>query len=187
MKIAYLGPEGTFSQDAADRFKTECRLEDAAFVPVMGISRVLSELSAGVFDAAVVPLKNTLAGDYRETVAGIAEHKFRERGSLVMTIELAIGIHPATSAGKITEIRSKDTALKECSQFLAARFPGAVLTEVSSTGDAMRQVVSDNLLHVAAVGSEMGLRRYGLTQIASRIENPGENVTTFLLLEPRRG
>lgn len=183
MKIGYLGPAGTYTEAATEKLLAQLKLPKLEPTPVDGITPLLDQLSLGTFDAAVVPLRNTLAGDYRETVAGIAQHRLVAADETILKIELAVGIHPASSVDQITEIWSKDTALRECSQYLASRFPSARLVEVPSTGFAMKEIAEKNLLHVAAVGSEMGLRRYGLTRIAQGVENPGENVTTFLLLK----
>ena len=186
MKIAYLGPEGTYTHAATEKIVEDNQLTGVTLIPVDGITKLLNDLNTGLFDAAVAPLKNTIAGPYTETEAGIDTHGLVRVAETFLKIELAIGIHPQSSADQITQVWSKDTALIECSQYLSKRFPTATQVQVESTGYAMKTIADQVLLHVAAVGSAIGMRRYGLKQLAKGIENPGKNITTFLFLKRQK-
>lgn len=182
MDIAYLGPEGTYTELAAATLVADARLAHATLVPVEGIARLLDELQAGGFYAAAVPVRNTLYGDYSETIAAITKYGLVEISSTDLKIELAIGIHPDSNVARITEIHSKESALAECTEYLTARFPGAKRVPAASTAGAMKEIQAERFLHVAAVGSAIGLMKWGLKEIGRGIENPGDNLTTFLLL-----
>lgn len=185
MKIGYLGPEGTYTQQAAEEFVRKLRLSGAEMLPLRSIDDVLESLNQGEIDSAVVPLRNNLAGDYTETVEGIRRHGFKSADSIELQIRLALGIHPETDETAVTEIRSKDTALRECSAYLREHHPNARLVEVESTAAAMQQVMRQNQRQAAAVGSEIGMKLYGLRIVNDDVGNQKDNHTTFLYLEKK--
>ncbi|GEM_PF-6266014 len=183
MRLGYLGPEGTYTQQAAEEFVRKLRLSDAERLPLNSIDDVLESLDQGMIDSAVVPLRNNLAGDYTETVKGLNRHDFNIVDSIELQIRLALGIHPETDETAVTEIRSKDTALRECSEYLREHYPNVRLVEVESTAAAMQQVMQQKQRHVAAVGSEIGMKLYGLTVVNSDVGNQKDNFTTFIYLK----
>lgn len=185
MRLDYLGPEGTYTQQAAEEFVRRLRLSGAEMLPLKSIDDVLESLNQGMIDSAVVPLRNNLAGDYTETAEGLQRYDFNNVASIELQIRLALGIHPETDEAAVTEIRSKDTALRECSEYLREHYPNALLVEVESTAAATQAVIQQNQRHVAAVGSETGMRLYGLKLVAGDIGNQKDNFTTFIYLEKR--
>jgi chorismate mutase/prephenate dehydratase len=93
-----------------------------------------------------------------------------------------MAIHPDSTLGDITIVSSKDTALRECSSYLDAALPMAERICADSTTLPMKQIQDGRLLHIAAVGSEIGAATYGLRIVERAIENDPNNFTTFLLL-----
>lgn len=185
MRIGYLGPEGTYTQQATEELVKKLRLSAVEKLPLRSIDDVFESLHNGTIDAAVVPLRNNLAGDYTETVRGLQTYDFSTTESIELQIKLALGIHPEADVSGVREIRSKDTALRECSEYLREHYPCARQVEVESTATAMKYIIQQNQRHTAAIGSESGMKLYGLTIVNGDIGNEKNNFTTFLYLERR--
>ena len=181
-KLGYLGPEGTYTEQAAQQIIMELNLTSNP-IPLLPIETVFSELEARHIDMAVVPRRNSIVGDYIETVQCLQRYDVRQIHMIRMRIILAIGALPESREQGITEVWSKDTALGECNLYLDRHFPGARRLDVQSTAYAMQQIAERSLQQAAAIGSELGLKKYGLRIIDSDIGNDRENYTTFIALE----
>ncbi|MDP3881414.1 MAG: prephenate dehydratase domain-containing protein [Nanoarchaeota archaeon] len=181
MIVGYLGPEGTYTEQAVDDF-LRVRDEKAKKAPFLSIKEIFQSLKDKRFDAAVLPLHNTLAGDYGDTVRGLEEGNFITLDTLELKIEICAGIHPQSGKSKIMEVRSRDTALRECSQYLGREFPRIKKVEVDSTALTMREIMQEGLMHVMAVGSEFGMNKYGLNIVDRNIENNSNNYTRFIYI-----
>ena len=186
MKIGYLGPEGTYTQQATEELVEKLRLSDVEKLPLKSIDDVLESLYKGTADAAVIPLRNSLAGDYAETIRCLKKYDFNTRDSIDLQIKLAFAIHPEAKKTDVREIRSKDTALRECSTYLRKNYPNAQRVNVESTATAMQFIIQQNQRHAAAIGSERGMELYGLKIVDDNIGNDRNNFTTFLYLERRK-
>ena len=184
MRIGYLGPEGTYTQQAAAEFILRLRHTNQQLIPINSIDDLLDLLNQGDVDLAVVPLRNSIAGDYQETLRGMQKYKFSKLDFLDLQIKLALGIHPDSDPPMITKIISKDTALRGCSDYLSEFSPSATQVPVDSTAKAMKDIKDQYLLEAAAVGSVIGMNLYGLKIINDDVGNKGgkDNVTTFLYL-----
>ena len=180
MKIGYLGPIGTFTEQAARKLigqENECE----TLIPKESIETLLLDLQRGNIDAAVAPLENSLRGEYKETIKGVQAYNFQIVTSLILDIHLTMGIHPQTKKDAIKEIWSKDSALEQCSNYLGKNFQHAPRKEVQSTAYAMEMIMNKSLRNVAAIGSEYGMNFYGLTIIDKKIENEG-SITKFVYI-----
>lgn len=184
MNIGYLGPEYTFTHRAARHF-TRGEVAEAKLHPINEIPVLFERLEAGVFDAIVVPDRNTIAGLYAATAEGLASGRTEMIDQTTFPIELFAGIHPDALASEITAIWSKDTALAECSEWRRRFCPNALAVEASSTSHAIRQIAVLKMQRTAGVGPEEAIQHYGLRTIAWQVQNPVPNETTFLLLQKK--
>ncbi len=185
MRIGYLGPEGTYTQQATERLLDKLGLSDVERLPLRSIDNVLGSLNQGEIDYAVVPLRNSVVGDYAETAKGLRRYNFVRIDSVELQIKLALGIHPNGDKNNIIEIKSKDTALRECSKYLNEHYANARLVEVESTAAAMQNVIQQNEIYTAAIGSEIGMKLYGLKIVDDDIGNEKDNFTTFVFLKKK--
>lgn len=182
MRIAYLGPEATVSQEAAAYFFPGDRY---ALVPFKWISDVCEATKAGETDLSVIPIENTIDGsvnphvDYwleQEDLPIQAEWTYPSVQNL---IGLADG-NAETALSRIRHVVSIPVAIAQCQKFLKRRLPDAEFVHVSSTAEGVRLVSEKGDPTYAAIGTELAARKYGLTLLARNITDHGNNLTRFI-------
>jgi chorismate mutase/prephenate dehydratase len=179
LRVAYLGPEYTFSHLAAiSRFG-----QSAELVPVGTIAAVFEEVERGQSQFGVVPMENSTDGRVSDTLDCFSRSHVRICGELPLRIHhCLLGVGTRDSVRKIY---SKPQPLSQCRNWLARHLPQADLTEVASTAEAARRAKED--LHAAAVASAKAALKYGLGVLAENIEDNADNVTRFAVISPATG
>jgi prephenate dehydratase len=182
MRLAFLGPVGTYGEQAALQLVQLEHLQDVELVPQRGIRAVVQALASGECEAAVVPVENSVEGGVTTSLDALWEHP-----ELAITRALVLPIrHALLGSGDlegVSEVLSHPQALAQCSQWLATHLPGALQLPTSSTADAARMVVGSRFR--AAVASRQAGQEHGLQELAYPINDAAGNCTRFLLL--RRG
>jgi chorismate mutase/prephenate dehydratase len=177
MRVAYLGPEFTFSHLAAiERFG-----QSAELVPVGTIAAVFDEVERGQAQFGVVPMENSTDGRVSDTLECFSHSPVRICGELPLRIH-----HCLLGAGQredIERIYSKPQPLSQCRNWLARHMPNIELHEVASTADAARRAKSEP--NVAAVASAQAGVNYGLPTIVANIEDNSDNVTRFAVISTK--
>ena len=184
MRAAYLGPSGTFSEEALRAAAPE--LEP---VPVATLRDVVLAVQRGAVERAIVPFENALEGGVDPVldalaleapdVALISEHVQPVVHNLVGPDGLALE--------DIETVLSHPQALAQCGRWLAERIPHAGTVPTASTADAVREVAGDARNRAtgrAAIGPRLAAERYGARVLASEIEDEPGNATRFALLAP---
>ncbi|QDU57863.1 prephenate dehydratase [Aeoliella mucimassa] len=173
-RIAYLGPEHTFSHIAAiEQFGVAADL-----VPVATIAAVFEEVEQGTAAYGIVPLENSTDGRVSDTLECFARSQVSICGELPLVIH-----HCLLGSGSRAEVRrveSKPQALSQCRNWLAKHLPGAECHPVASTADAARKAASDP--SVAAIASAQAAKAYGLEVLVPNIEDNKDNVTRFAVI-----
>ena len=173
-RVAYLGPENTFSHLAAvHRFGAAADL-----VPVGSIATVFEEVDSGNCSLGVVPLENSTDGRVTDTLECFAKTNARICGELPLRIH-----HCLLGSGKRGEIRtvqSKPQALSQCRNWLAQHLPQAATESVASTAEAAKRAKQDPT--VAAIASERAAAQLGLKVLAKNIEDQPDNITRFAVI-----
>ncbi len=184
MKIGYLGPVGTFTEQAAKNIlKNLPKVESPQLIPLKSIELVVSSVLDGSVDLAVLPLINTLSSKLPETAQLLNENPDLETiSSTRLQIKMALGIHPNARIEQVTEVRSKDVALGQCENALNKDFNNVTQKSTPSTAEAMREIRDENLMNVAAIGSAAGIEHYGLQLVRDDMADNTENYTTFLAI-----
>lgn len=182
MRVAFLGPVGTYGEQAARQLCELEALADAELIPQRGIRAVVQALASGECDAAVVPVENSVEGGVTAAMDALWEHPdLAVAHALVLPIRHALlGSGPLDG---ISEILSHPQALAQCSQWLASHLPRALQLPTSSTAEAARMVAGSRFR--AAVASQAAAQEHGLEVLAYPINDAAGNCTRFLLL--RRG
>jgi prephenate dehydratase len=192
MKVGYLGPEGTFSEEAGRLYAKKLKGKIELY-PFSTIHDLLYAANRGRIDEAVTPLENSVEG----TINLVADMLVKEVNLLIRQ-ELIIPVYHYLVAQKgiqlkdITDIISNPPVLEQCQDFLRRHLPHAKLHLAYSSADAVKQVATslgETIIshgkikgHVfAAVGTDASARLYGLKIVAQRI-NAKENQTRFVVL-----
>jgi len=174
MKIAYLGPEKTFTERVTRELFSEGDL-----VPLQPIRNVVMAVENRKVDQGVVPLENFYNGHVIHTFDSLTKCKeakiIREKALKVVHCLGALSGH-----GKITKIYSKDQALEQCDEYIYTNFPNAKTIATASTAEAANYIAKSNSLDAAAIASHEALTQSGLEVIATDL--CPNNSTRFIVL-----
>jgi prephenate dehydratase len=182
MKIAYLGPAGTFTEDALGE-----ALPDGDFEPsrVPTIHDAILAVEHGEADRALVPIENSLEGSVRPTLDALAfevnavtivgEHDYRVRIHLIA--------REGVSAEQVEAVLSHPQPLAQCQRFLRENLREVERRSVSSTAAAVR-MVSESLRPWAALGARAAASLYGCELLREGVEDSDDNVTRFVWIAP---
>ena len=177
MKLGFLGPQGTYTEEAA-----KAAMAEADLVPYASIESVFDAVARQEVDRGLVPIENVIQGPVTETLDNLFQCAGRVKivNMLVLPILHSIGV--LSSQSQVSRVLSKDQALKQCSVYLQANFPQAQCVEVESTSAAMETISKQRLTDSAAIGSETALKQYGLHVLDRDIGNVKQNKTRFAVL-----
>lgn len=180
MRIAFLGPVGTYGEQAAIRLCALEGIEAPQFIPQVGIRAVVKAVAEGRCEAAVVPVENSVEGGVTACMDALWEHpELRVARALVLPIRHALlGSGPLEG---VSEVLSHPQALAQCSQWLGEQLPTALQLPTSSTADAARMVAGSRFR--AAIASLQAAEEHGLQVLAYPINDVAGNCTRFLLLQ----
>ncbi|WP_404297786.1 prephenate dehydratase [Halomonas sp.] len=176
IKVAYLGPEGTFTQQAALKHFGE----SAVSLPMAAIDEVFREVEAGAVNYGVVPVENSTEGVINHTLDSFMDSSLRICGEVVLRIHHHLLVGEATRQDKVSRIYSHPQSFAQCRKWLDAHYPHAERVPVSSNAEASRLVKTE--WHSAAIAGDMAAKLYGLTRLAEKIEDRPDNSTRFLII-----
>lgn len=183
MRVAYLGPEGTFNEDA---LRTATAGEDIDAVPAPTVYAAIIAVEQGDADRALVPFENSIEGAVRSTLDTLAfdaegvtivgEHDYPVRHCLIAREELPLG--------GIEVVLSHPQATAQCARFLREQLPQARVRAATSTAEAVRQVSEEKKRPWAALGAEAAAQLYDCAVLRDGIEDAPDNVTRFVWVAP---
>lgn len=179
MLTGYLGPSGTFSEEAARRYGK------GELVARRSIRELVTDVARGVLDLAVVPAENSIEGSVSETLdLLVGSDGIQIIGEIVIPIVHNLMAYPGTKIADIEEVLSHPQALAQCRNYLSANLPEALLRATNSTAEAAEEVKArQGRSPVAAVvGPARAGELYGLLTLAEGIQDFPENRTRFLVL-----
>ncbi len=179
--IAYLGPAGTYSDEAAHAFATRLGAEDARFLPCSSISEVFDCVDRGRSSFGVVPTENSLEGAVTDTLDNFAfKSAATVLGETVVDIHHCLLLHPDARIGDVEKVASHPQGLAQCRRYLDEKLPGRKTVITSSTAESARLAASDP--HIAGIGSAFAARLYGAKRAEDDIEDRYGNQTSFALI-----
>ena len=182
MKIAYLGPAGTFTEDALGE-----AIGATEFEPLRTptIHDAILAVDRGEAERALVPFENSIEGSVRGTLDALAfeaeavtivgEHDYAVRAHLIA--REAIGLDA------IEAVLSHQQPLAQCARFLREQLPGVETRSVSSTAAAVR-MVAEAVRPWAAIGARAAAELYGCEIVREGIQDEADNVTRFVWIAP---
>jgi prephenate dehydratase len=182
VRIAYLGPAGTFTEDALGEALPSGDFES---LRTATISEAILAVERGEADRCLVPFENSIEGSVRSTLDTLAfdapavtivgEHDFAVRAMLIAREPIDLE--------QIDAVLSHPQPLAQCARFLRESLPGAERRGVSSTAEAVR-VVSESDAAWAAIGARAAADLYGCAVLREGIEDEPNNVTRFVWIAP---
>ncbi len=175
MRIAYLGPEGTFTQQAVYAHFGHSVLA----VSLPGIDSVFEQVQGGEADFGVVPIENSSQGIVSHTLDMFLVSELKICGEIEMRIHHNLLSH-STSLNDIERIYSHQQSLSQCKGWIRKHLPEAELLAVSSNAEAARRV--RNTPDAAAIAGRSAAEVYGLPILFSNIEDFQDNATRFLVI-----
>lgn len=183
MKIAFLGPEASFTQLAAIQL-----FPGEELIPQPNILDCFKAVEKGEVNTAVVPLENSIEGtvsmtlDYLYKTAGI-----KILAEAVMPIAHHLMVHPDSDSGPVKKIYSHPQALAQSFHFLDTHFKEVQKQDFSSTAAAARYVSENADRNLAAVANQFAANLYGLKIIHHNIHDFEQNHTRFIIISKDPG
>lgn len=174
--VAYLGPKGTFSERAAIKQFGE----GAETVPQSSIDEVYRSVESGGADFGVVPVENSTEGAVGRSLDLMPQTPLKTCGEVLLRIHHHLMATSAADLKDIKRVFSHGQSLAQCHEWLNANLAHAERVAVSSNAEAARKASLEP--HSAAVAGETAAEHYGLTLLASNIEDEPNNTTRFLVL-----
>ena len=175
LKIAYLGPEGTFTQSAVHvQFGHSVQA-----LPVATIDEVFHEVESGVADFGVAPVENSTEGSVNHTLDMFLTSPLKICGE----IELRIHQHLLGRMGDLTQVRrvcSHSQSLAQCRTWLAQYLPNVEKIPVASNAEAARRARDED--GTAALAGSAAAELYQLNVLYSDVEDQADNATRFLVI-----
>ena len=175
LKVAFLGPEGTFTQAAALKHFGHA----VVTVPLASIDEVFREVRAGAVNYGVVPVENSTEGVVNHTLDMFMQ------SSLTICGEVDLRVHHhllsrQQDRKKLQRIYSHQQSLAQCREWLDAHLPDVERVSVSSNAEAARRAAEED--NTAAIASDVAAELYGLEVLKANIEDNPDNITRFLII-----
>ena len=175
LKVAFLGPEGTFTQQAVyKQFGHSVRA-----LPLTSIEEVFHEVEAGTADFGVVPIENSSEGTVNNTLDMFLTSPLGICGEVELRIHHNL-MGRMTALGDVLRICAHPQALAQCRGWLVENFPNVEKVPVSSNAEGARRARDEE--GTAAIGPMAAAELYGLNVLVPEIEDRADNTTRFLVI-----
>ena len=182
MRVAYLGPPGTFSEDA---LRAAVGADQVEAIPSASVFDAIVALRDGAADRALIPFENAIEGAVTATLDTLAfdangltlvgEYDLPIRHCLIAREELPLD--------RIEIVMSHPQASAQCARFIRENLPRAEVRPAPSTAEAVRTVVESDQPW-AALGAESAARLYGAAVLRGGVEDEADNITRFVWVAP---
>jgi prephenate dehydratase len=185
LRVGYLGPEGTFTEQA---LLSQPDLASQELTPMSTFAEVLSAVDSGELDLGFVGLENSIEGTVTVTIDALAlEHELLIQREVVLGIQLSLMAPAGVGLGDLTHVLTFPVAAGQCRSWLARELPGAEVVAANSNAEAARLVAEAADGHSAAVAPALAAKIYGLDVLASDIADHPDNQTRFVVVGRDQG
>ncbi len=175
-RIAYLGPEATFTHQAAEsRFGAM-----SSYLPIGTIKGVFREVDSGKAKFGVIPIENSSNGIVSDTIQCLSEYNLKIIAEVLIDVHLALA-STTDDLSEIKKIYSKDVAFGQCSQFLED-FGLDEVEQVPVESTAKAAKLARNTPNSAAICANVAATMYNLPILFKNIEDDGGNKTRFFIV-----
>ncbi|MFL0798310.1 MAG: prephenate dehydratase [Cellvibrionaceae bacterium] len=174
--VAYLGPEGTFTQAASLKHFGH----SAVTHPFSAIDEVFREVESGACQYGVVPVENSTEGVVNHTLDNFLDSSVKICGEVELRIHHHLLVSNVTKKESITRIYSHAQSLAQCRKWLDSHYPNAERVAVNSNAEAAKRIKGE--WNSAAIAGDMAAELYELEKLHKRIEDRPDNSTRFLIV-----
>jgi prephenate dehydratase len=175
LKVAYLGPAGTFTELAARQLG-----KDAELVPVASVTEAMDQVVAGLADRAVVPIENSIEGGVSATSDALAQMAgVQIYGEYLVPVKFDLMVRPGTKLSEIKEVLTHPVAYAQSRKWLEANLPGHTHIPAASTASAAKSLAGGKLAD-AVIAANGASKIYNLEILASDIGENKEAQTRFI-------
>lgn len=182
LRVAFLGPVGTFTEEA---LLSQADLAQGELIPMASVGDVLTAVSSGAVDLGFVPMENAIEGTVNATIDALAfEHQLLIQREVLLPITMTLMAPEGVALGDIRRVVSMPMASAQCRGFLARELPSAEIVAANSTAEAARTLGehASTMRDTAALGPALAARLYGLHVLAHDIADHPENETRFVVV-----
>ncbi len=182
-KVSYLGPQGTYTEEAAQFFFPDA----GTFLPRASVEEAIADAAEGSADYAVIPQENTLGGAVTNYVdALIATEDVYVAGEVILPISQTLMGLPGTAVSDIRTVCSHAQGILQSSEWRKENLPEAAVQEMASTAAAARYVAETGDKTIAAIAAPGAAGMYGLSILAENVQITDTNKTRFYVLSASR-
>ena len=179
-RIAFLGPPGTFTEEA---LLTQADLRDSELIPMRSMPDVLAATDDGEVDLGFVALENSIEGTVNVTLDTlIFGPELLIQREVVLPVSLNLLAPPGTTLADVRRVVSFPHASAQCREWFARNAPGVEFVASNSTAEAVQEVGKQRPPATAAVGTALAAELYGLDVLAADIADHADNATRFVLV-----
>lgn len=179
LQVAYLGPEGSFTQAAAQKhFGGSVELH-----PMSTIADVFHAVETGHACYGVVPVENSTEGMVSHTLDRFIASPLKINGEVTLRIHHYL-LSKETQLGAVKKVYAHPQALAQCRQWLSEQLPDAELIPLNSNSEAAKRVAAETV-GTAAIAANRAAEIYGLSVLDRHIEDEVDNTTRFLIIGPQ--
>ncbi|HUP69167.1 MAG TPA: prephenate dehydratase [Acidimicrobiales bacterium] len=178
--VAFLGPPGTFTEEA---LLTQPDLAASDLVAMKSMPDVLNAVQVGEYELGFVALENSIEGTVNASLDTlIFDTDLRIQREVVMAVRLNLLAPPGTALADVKRVVSFPHATAQCRGWLNKNVPQVDVVAANSTADAVETVGTERPPGTAALGTALAAKLYGLDILASDVEDHPDNSTRFVLV-----
>jgi len=188
-KIAYLGPSGTFTEEALDKFIKD--LSQVRKISFPTVADVIRSVDRGEADEGLVPMENSIEGSVNITQDILTfESEAKIIGEVIIPVKHSLIGKKKIKLDNIKKVISHPHATAQCRKYLSTNLKGAEVIAANSTAEAVKILKKEND-DIAAIGTKTAAKIYDLEIIENDIEDNKDNKTRFVFIgnsiQPKTG
>lgn len=188
-KIAYLGPPGTFTEEALDKFIKD--LSQVRKISFPTVADVIRSVDRGESDEGLVPMENSIEGSVNITQDILTfESEAKIIGEVIIPVKHSLIGKKKIKLDNIKKVISHPHATAQCRKYLSTNLKGAEVIAANSTAEAVKILKKEND-DIAAIGTKTAAKIYDLEIIENDIEDNKDNKTRFVFIgnsiQPKTG
>jgi chorismate mutase/prephenate dehydratase len=176
-RVAYLGPPGTFSEQAANQYFSEA---EAEFIITQNITDIFRKVINDEAEFGVVPVENSTSGSITLTLDLLLENNLNVLGEIIIRIQHNLIAMNNIPLSEVKILLSHEQPLAQCRKFIEKNLPQVEIIETKSTSLAIEML--PDYENAVAIGTELAAELYSRTIIAKGIEDNQNNFTRFFII-----